>query len=81
VAYLNLAKARKEVKLSPWSPTATQSEAALKCAAAIIRQIREGRFPVGRAATFKEDWLPWFGGDYVTGVHPDWRARHMEVES
>lgn len=81
VAYLNLAKARKEIRLSTWTPTEVQSRAGLDCAAAIIRQIREGRFPLGRSARYRDDWLPWFGGDYATGIAPAWRERHMEVEA
>jgi ATP-dependent helicase/nuclease subunit B len=80
VAYLNLAKAVKEVKLSPWHPSEAQALAAMACAEAVVRQIRGGVFPAGKGARYKDDWLPWFGGDYESGVNPDWRARHMEVE-
>lgn len=79
VAYLSLAKAVKEVRLSPWAPSETQADSGLACAAAIIRQIRGGHFPLGPSIRFKEDWLPWFGGDYEAGISADWRVRHMEV--
>lgn len=78
VAYLSLAKAVKEVRLSEWVPSEAQIAAGMKCAGAIIRLIRKGHFPAGRSIRYKEDWLPWFGGDYQTGLDAGWQARYME---
>jgi ATP-dependent helicase/nuclease subunit B len=81
VGYFNLAKAVKEVGISQWVPSETHVSAALKCAEGVVERIREGSFPVGPSTRYKDDWLPWFGSDYMAGIDPAWRERHMEVES
>ncbi|MEX0326888.1 MAG: PD-(D/E)XK nuclease family protein [Puniceicoccaceae bacterium] len=78
VAYLNLAKAVKEVRLSEWTINEVEADSGLECAREIVRRIKAGHFPPGRSIRYKEDWLPWFGGDYATGLAEEWQSRHVE---
>ncbi len=77
VGYFNLAKAVQQIDTSIWLPTDRQAEAARSCAAAIIRHIREGEFPLVKVAGREDPWLGWFGGDFPASLHPDFRNRYM----
>ncbi|MEX0321233.1 MAG: PD-(D/E)XK nuclease family protein [Puniceicoccaceae bacterium] len=77
-AYVSLAKAVKDIRLLEWTPGETERSAALKCAEAIVESIRQGYFPVEGESRYDDPWLPWFGGDYLTGLNPQWVTAHTE---
>ncbi len=80
-AYFSLAKAVKDIRLWEWFPGETERSAALVCAEAIVDAIQRGYFPFEGESRYEDSWIPWFGGDYTTGLKQEWLDAHTEGNS
>lgn len=76
VAHFNLAKAVSDTGLSQWVLEPGEIASARACAAAIVRHVKAGHFPLTDSATFDDPWAGWFGSQYAEALDPDWQARY-----